>query len=236
MNFYKYINNNNILKSSLLRRFIASLILLIFSLNDVNKINCSNGPTILSLDASSNEIIGFYKKERPLFVTNLTSIIGKQVNLNCSLNSDNENNFLSNRNKQSFKYSQLRQSPLESAFDASPSTTPVHNPLRLNPTWLKADVVYDQFGMTNSYKTENIIVTRKGIIPDVYRDKMKLITVNEKLQILRLNEVDIKDEGKYICREFNSQHDKLFYLNVYCKLKYFYFIFEINKDIYFNVI
>jgi hypothetical protein len=216
MNFIKY----NILKSNLLRELIVSLILLILSFNDTNRINCSNGPTIISLDASSNEIIGFYKKERPIFVTNLTSIIGKQVNLNCSLNSDNENSFLPSRNKQSFKYSQLRQSPLESAFDTSASTTPIQNPFKLNPTWLKADVIYDQFGMTNSYKTENIIVTRKGIIPDVYRDKMKLISVNDKLQILRLNDVDIKDEGKYICREFSSQHDKLFYLNVYCKFKF----------------
>ena len=39
-------------------------------------------PTILTYDAHSNEIIGFYRKEVPNSITNITSIVGKTVNLN----------------------------------------------------------------------------------------------------------------------------------------------------------
>lgn len=138
-------------------------------------------------------------------ITNLSTSVGKTVHLNCSLNSMRE--------------------PIDLTFLRLKSSTrpDPFGQLKLNPTWLKADVFYEQNGFISGYKTENIIVTRKGIISDLHRDKMKLISLNnnDKTQILKINEVDIKDEGKYICREFNSQSDKLFYLNVFCKFMNF---------------
>lgn len=90
---------------------------------------------------------------------------------------------------------------------------------KLNPTWLKADTIYDQMGCVKSFNKENIIVTRKGIIASADRDKMKLITAyDERFQSLQISNVNVRNEGKYVCREFNSPYDKLFYINVYGKL------------------
>lgn len=166
--------------------------------HDTKNLNSFN-----TFDASSNEIIGYYHKPSNT-ITNITATIGKIVHFNCSFATP-ESNFNSH-----LKYNPLRIQ--------SQSFINGFNDFRPNPTWLKADAIYDQNGVTYAFKTENIIVTRKGIIPDVYKDKMKLLPVNEQLQILRLNDIEIKDEGKYICREFNSKFDKLFYLNVYCKI------------------
>lgn len=136
---------------------------------------------------------------KPSLITNITTSIGKTVFLNCSLNRDN--NYL---------------------FRSVKSTT---NTLKLNPTWLKADSSYNQYGLSNGFKTEKIIVTRKGIILDSYKDKIKLITNNNNDQILKISDVVISDEGKYICREFSTQVDKVYYLNVHCKtLKTFIFV------------
>jgi hypothetical protein len=117
----------------------------------------------------------------------------------------------------------------------------VGNDFKLNPTWLKADIVYNQYGHVISYKTENIIITRKGIIIDSLRDKIKLTTTTtnglgrEQFQTLKLNNVNIKSEGKYICREFNSQLDKLFYLNVYAGVAGLNMKFSSNSK-YFRII
>ncbi len=129
--------------------------------------------------------LNFYSRRVLPFVSNLSTIIGETVSFNCSVYDNNKD---------------------ENVINSSP---------RLNPTWLKADVVYNQYGYITAYKTENIIITRKGIIVDGLRDKMKLITSNDQFQTLKLVDVNAKSEGKYICREFSSQSDKLFYLNVY---------------------
>jgi hypothetical protein len=155
------------------------------------------------LDPNQN-ILNYYKSAEGSFlnsaaqvsITNLTTIVGKTVYLNCTLGS------LINTHNQE-----------DNAFFS-----------KLNPTWLKADPLYNQQGVVTGFKTENIIVTRKGIIADNYKHKLKLINSeqNSKLLVLKINDVEPRDEGKYICREFNSQVDKLFYLNVYCKFFFFY--------------
>lgn len=91
---------------------------------------------------------------------------------------------------------------------------------RMNPTWLKADALYDRVGCIKGYGTENIIVTRKGIIAGTDFNKMKLIgSYNGQFQSLQISNVNINNEGKYVCREFNSIHDKLFHLSVYGEQK-----------------
>lgn len=128
------------------------------------------------------------------FITNITVLVGETVLLNCSLKSQDSK--------------QKNSNFLENSFHLASLTT-------LNPTWLKADGKYDQSGEIIGFKSENIIVTRKGVIVDVLRDKVKLVGLNDKIQSLKLNEVGAKDEGKYICREFNSENDKIFFLKVY---------------------
>ena len=144
-------------------------------------------------DIQSNAAINFFRKSPS--ISNLSTIVGETVYFNCSLASEYNSNFLS--------ASELNV-----------------DEFRLSPTWLKADPVYSQTGWITGYKTENIIVTRKGIIADNFREKMKLIKTNDQFQTLRISNVNVRNEGKFICREFNSQFDKLFYLNVHGK---FYF-------------
>ena len=43
-------------------------------------------------------------------------------------------------------------------------------------------------------------------------NKMKL-TTSDQFQTLKLNNINIKNEGKYICRGFSSDTDKLFYFS-----------------------
>ena len=87
----------------------------------------------------------------------------------------------------------------------------------INPTWLKADVKYTEQGEVLGYRTENIIVTRKGVIAEAYRDKIKLSTIDNRIQTLTLLYVNAKDEGKYICRQFDSDFDKLYFIKVHGK-------------------
>ena len=122
-------------------------------------------------------------------VTNLTVLMGETILLNCSLKlntKQNNENFLS-----------------ETLLNT------------LNPTWLKADGKYDQSGEIIAFKSENIIVTRKGVIIDGLKEKIKLVGLNDKIQSLKIIDIIAKDEGKYICREFNSENDKIFYLKIY---------------------
>ncbi|CAF0762611.1 unnamed protein product [Brachionus calyciflorus] len=137
----------------------------------------------------------FYPQIKPSLVTNITTSIGKTVFLNCTLNREAD---------------VLR-------FRAIKLTT---NAIKLNPTWLKADVAYNQIGLASGYKNEKIIVTRKGIILDDYREKMRLITnSNNNDQVLKISDVTISDEGKYTCREFSTQIDRIFYLSVHSAIK-----------------
>lgn len=147
--------------------------------------------TIITLNTiETNEInsipLNIYKRV-PAFVSNISTIVGESISFNCSL-------YLNDEQKRNI-------------INYSPDN-------KLNPTWLKADVIYNQNGFITTYKTENIIITRKGIIIDNLRDKMKL-TTSDQFQTLKLNNINIKNEGKYICRGFSSDTDKLFYLNVY---------------------
>ena len=131
------------------------------------------------------------------FVTNLTVLVGETVLLNCSVKTQDS------KKKKSF---------LESSFHLSSLTT-------LNPTWLKAESIYDQSGEIVEFRNEKIIVTRKGAIIGEYKEKLKLVGLNDKIQSLRINDVNAKDEGKYICREFNSENDKIFYLKIFGEYK-----------------
>ncbi len=144
----------------------------------------------------NNEQQGYY--QRPVGVTNLTTIVGKTVLFNCSLSNN-------------FGFSNNHASENLPSYPSSIEFRP-----KLNPTWLKADPIYDNMGCISSFNTENIIVTRKGIIASYDRDKMKLISpISNHFQSLQISNINVKSEGKYICREFNSPFDKLFYLNVY---------------------
>ena len=136
------------------------------------------------------DTVGYYRQ--PPGITNLTTLVGKTINFNCTLNNDDEKNPVKNMASFAFKS-------------------------KLHPTWLKADPIHSITGHINGFRTENIIVTRKGMIADIYRDKMKLISHGDQFQTLQINNVNVNNEGKYICREFNSQYDKLFYLNVFGK-------------------
>ncbi len=145
----------------------------------------------------NNEPQGYY--QRPTGVTNLTTLVGKTVLFNCSLS----NNF-------GFNHASDNLPTYPSSVEFRP---------KLNPTWLKADPIYDNMGCISSFNTENIIVTRKGIIASHDRDKMKLISpINNNFQSLQISNINVKNEGKYICREFNSPFDRLFYLNVYAQV------------------
>lgn len=150
-------------------------------------------PLIYSYDAfrihNDFNLPGYYSQ--PANIVNISTLIGKTVFFNCSLSNDQELNSI----KYSFKS-------------------------KMNPTWLKADPIYNKYGCPTSYNTENIIVTRKGIIAGKNRQKMKLVSsYNNQFQSLQISDINVKDEGKYICREFNSHNDKQFYLNVFGKLK-----------------
>jgi hypothetical protein len=138
-------------------------------------------------EMNSNQILqGYYQKAEPL-LNNITVTVGETVYLNCSFQ-------VSHSIKDDFGLSSTRS---------------------FMPTWLKADVLYDQSGFINKFEKEKIIVSRRGVIADVHRHKMDLInTPDRQLQILKLTNVAVEDEGKYICREFSSPYDKLFYLNV----------------------
>lgn len=172
------------------------------SLNNVNEFG---GRNILI-----GEAVGFYRKLPA--VNNLTVLLGETVQFNCTLSASS-----------SSSTSNGEQPSRSKQFNALHSSTPFASSsfsfsadLKLNPTWLKADPIYSQHGLVEGYKSENIIVTRKGIIADnLMRDKMKLITSSDQAQILKIANVNIRNEGKYTCREFNSQFDKQFYLNVF---------------------
>jgi hypothetical protein len=146
-------------------------------------------------------------------ITNLTTLAGKTIYLNCSLGNFNSNS----RVRPVVRNNEVDLSGADGGEDSDNKFF-----AKLNPTWLKADPIYSQFGLVTGYRTENIVVTRKGMIADSYKSKLKLIKNEQsRMLVLRISDVDIRDEGKYICREFNSQLDKLFYLNVYCKWCYF---------------
>jgi hypothetical protein len=93
----------------------------------------------------------------------------------------------------------------------------LNNQIKFKPTWLKADAKYNEHGKFVDYKTENIIVTRKGLIVDAFRDKIKLKTVRNQVQILTITHIGARDEGKYICRGFNSNNDKFYFIQVHGK-------------------
>ena len=137
---------------------------------------------------------GYYHLRHP-GVTNLTTLIGKTVLFNCTLSPrDHLSDDLTERSTTLFKS-------------------------RMNPTWLKADALHDQSGCIKSYGTENIIVTRKGIIAGSDHNKMKLISsASDHFQSLQISNVNANNEGKYVCREFNSLQDKLFYLSVFARV------------------
>jgi hypothetical protein len=137
--------------------------------------------------------IEYLNQIKSSFVTNLTVLVGETVLLNCSVKTQDL------KQKKSF---------LESSYHLSSLTT-------FNPTWLKAESIYDQSGDIIEFKNEKIIVSRKGVINEEFKEKLKLVGLNDRIQSLRLNEVNVKDEGKYICREFNSENDKIFYLKVF---------------------
>ena len=192
------------------------------SLNNVNEFG---GRNILI-----GEAVGFYRKLPA--INNLTVLLGETVQFNCTLStssssSSSSNGELPSRSKQ---------------FNALHSSTPFASSSfsfsadrKLNPTWLKADPIYSQHGLVEGYKSENIIVTRKGIIADnLMRDKMKLITSSDQAQILKIANVNIRNEGKYTCREFNSQFDKQFYLNVFGMLIFYSFLFIVSLSLYFS--
>lgn len=148
-------------------------------------------PVIYSFDAfgihNDFNLPGYYTQ--PTNIVNISRLIGKSVSFNCSLSNDREPNSIN----YSFKS-------------------------KLNPTWLKADPILDKYGCASSYNTENIIVTRKGIIAGKNRQKMKLVSsYHNQFQSLQISNINANDEGKYICREFNSKNDKQFYLNVFGK-------------------
>ena len=144
------------------------------------------------LQKIDNEYLGVMKS---VFITNLTVLVGEHAILNCSIKATNLNN------KQNNDF-------LENSFHLSSLTT-------LNPTWLKAENKYDKNGEISGFNNENIIVTRKGAVIDTLKDRLRLVGLNDRIQSLRLNDITAKDEGKYICREFNSENDKIFYLKVF---------------------
>ena len=81
--------------------------------------------------------------------------------------------------------------------------------------------MYNQNGMIEAYRTENIIVSRKGVVADGLSDRVKLIRPpispnGDRLQVLKLSDLEVRDEGKYICRELSANIDRAFYLNVFC--------------------
>lgn len=147
----------------------------------------------LAYNVWSYELEGLFSSVKSSLVTNVSTSIGNSVILNCSLNNPD--------------YFKIR----------SPKSTT--NFFRMNPTWIKADASYDQNGIFKSYQAEKIIVTRKGIIPENYRNKMKLISNSNSDQFLKISNVDISDEGKYICRELSTQIDQVFYVFVQCNFK-----------------
>lgn len=148
---------------------------------------------------------GYYSNN---VVQNVSISVGKTVYLNCSLQTTIAEHHLADF----FEYSSLGQT----------TVPPPSNELGLllsNPTWLKADFVYNQNGVVESHRTENIIVTRKGVVADSLRDKVKLIQPpsGDRVQVLRISDVEVKDEGKYICRELSANIDRSFFLSVFCK-------------------
>lgn len=196
-----------------LKRTATFLFILFFSSGANNAQDIVGGGGTYNKASVNNDLyannlpLNFYTSRRLLpFVSNLSTIIGETVTFNCSVYDDTNKD--------------------ENAISHTP---------RLNPTWLKADVVYDQYGYITDYKTENIIITRKGIIVDGLRDKMKLTTGSDQFQTLKLVDVNVKSEGKYICREFISQSDKLFYLNVYAGVTGLGMRFSSNSK-YFRIV
>jgi hypothetical protein len=167
----------------------------------------------------SGTVIGYYATNT---AQNISSSVGKTVYLNCSL----DNNELIDYHN---LYSPVKRISKTLGGDGGGDFPPPPPPpaqqqnsllTLFNPTWLKADCVYSQNGVVESHRVEKIIVTRKGIIADTYnKEKIKLMqqTPGERVQVLRLNELEVKDEGKYICREFSARIDRTFYLSVFCK-------------------
>lgn len=136
---------------------------------------------------------------------NLTSSIGKTVHLNCSLYDTTSSDHFAVADE--FEYS---------AKYASVEAQLQQPQLSFNPTWLKADYVYNQNGQVESHRIENIIVTRKGVVADVVRHKIKVVN-GERVQALKITDLDVRDEGKYVCRELSANIDRAFYLSVFCK-------------------
>lgn len=181
-------------------------------------------------EITSDPTSNYYGKES--MTVNISTVVGKTVHLNCSLVRDSSfgsfNYFRTNKHYDHFK----EHSMVDSKTQEKTSSTTDRNggvdlpsknsksTLTFNPTWLKADAIYTQYGFLNGYKTENIIVTRKGIIPDSYRNRMRLIGQGDKIQMLKISDVEIRDEGKYICRELNSKIDRSFYINVLCECRF----------------
>lgn len=172
--------------------FIFYLLILIINAQQQQKFNDQNVKSLQKkhlLNNDGNTYLNYNIKTA--FVNNLTVLMGETVYLNCTFN--------------------LKQA--SNRFNDEDNSINIPN---VNPTWLKAEAKYDQSGQMAGFKAENIIVTRKGVIANDYKGKFKLKTVNnDKMQILSIVDVNAKDEGKYICREFNSQNDKIFYLKVY---------------------
>lgn len=147
----------------------------------------------MAYNAFAYELEGFFSSPKSSIVTNLTTSIGKTILLNCTWN-----------NPDFLKIRSLK------------STTSF---FRLNPTWLKADAAYEHNGVFKGYQTEKIIVTRKGIILENYRNKMQLSTNSNNDQFIKISDVGISDEGKYICREFSTQLDQIYFVNIQCNFK-----------------
>ena len=160
-----------------------------------DELSLFNSPSSDTLSEGS----GFYRKSPS--ITNITAIVGDTVQFNCSLlgfaNDQNHGRHQSFLTTSSDSPNQVgKQPPASYTGLLSPFNSFGAADFKLNPTWLKADPIYNQYGIMVGYKTENIIVTRKGIIAENLRDKMKLISENdEKLQILRISNVNIRNEG-----------------------------------------
>lgn len=172
----------------------------------------------IRIDAYS---IGYYSS--PNLAHNLTSSVGKTIYLNCSLLTAR-----SGADFDVFDYSKYvpHRSVAGSELTTTTTTTAASelaaaSLFGFNPTWLKADYVYNQNGMIEAYRTENIIVSRKGVVADGLSDRVKLIRPpispnGDRLQVLKLSDLEVRDEGKYICRELSANIDRAFYLNVFC--------------------
>ena len=128
-----------------LGRSVCSTLLLVEWLLFVVQADASDADSLARLSPRQS------RPSPPPSVTNLTYAIGKTANLNCSVHQ--------------------RPQPQQRRRDQANMTSTMTNMMMVMPplpslTWLKADMVYDANGrrVDDSFRTEKIIVTRKGIV------------------------------------------------------------------------